>query len=59
MLSSFLFCPKSGDKSYGDCCIKKSSSCKEQAVKNGDKQEEIAGQFPAAGGGLARLCCLL
>lgn len=24
-------------------------------MKNGDKQEEIAGQFPAAGGGLAGL----
>lgn len=24
-----------------------------------DKQEEVAGQFPAAGGGLAGLCCLL
>ena len=55
MLCCFLLCPVSGDKSYGDCCIKKSSSCKEQTVKNGDKQEEIAGQFPAAGGGLAGL----
>lgn len=49
----FLLRPVSGEKSYGDCCIKKSSSCKEQIVKNGDKQEETAGQFPAAGGGLA------
>lgn len=55
MLPCFLLCPVSGDKSYGVYCVKKSSSCKEQTVKNGDKQEEIAGQFPAAGGGRAGL----
>lgn len=37
------------------CCVKNSSSCEEQTVRNGDKQEEVAGQFPAAGGGLAGL----
>lgn len=55
ILCCFLLCPISGDKSYGDYCVKKSSSCKKQSMKNGDKQEEIAGQFPAAGGGLTGL----
>lgn len=55
MFYCFLLCPLSGTKSYTGYCIKKSSSCKEQTVKNWDKQEEITGPFPAAGGGLAGL----
>lgn len=55
MLRCFLLRPLSGDKSSSDGGIKKPSSWKEQPGGNGDKQEGIAGQFPAAGGGPAAL----
>lgn len=54
VFSYLLSCPIWGSVLWW-CCIKNSSSCKEQTVRNGDKQEEVAGQFPAAGGGLAGL----
>lgn len=54
MLRCFLLRPLSGDKSSSDW-YKETFLLEGAAQGNGDKQEGIAGQFPAAGGGPAAL----